>query len=679
MNRKRRRAVAKVRRRGAPAAGGSRAADARLREAVAHLQAGRLAEAEPIYVDILAGDAEHVVALRHYGVIHIRRGDPRRAAELIGKAIALRPDYAEAHDNMGVALKAQGELEAAVAAHRRALALKPDFARARNNLGNALKNQGKLDDTVAEYRTALELKPDYAEALNNLGNALSAQRKPAEAVAILRKLVALNPDVAGPYNNLGNALKAQGRLSDAVAAYRKALALDPDFAEAHNNLGYTFEDQGRLGEAVAAFRKALEIKPGMAAVHSNLIFCMNYDGTPTQADIWAETLAWNAVHAAPFDGSDRSHANDPNPDRRLRVGYVSPDFCEHSVGHFLAPLIAAHDRRAFEAVCYAQVANPDQMTTWFRGRADAWRSIVGLPDSAVADIIRVDGIDILVDVAGHTANNRLLMFAVRPAPVQVTWLGYPNTTGVAAIDYRLTDAIADPVATDDSLHSETMVRLANGFLCYAPSANAPDVGRSPAQAAGHVTFGSFNKLAKVTPEVVGTWAEVLDAVANSRMLIKNRTLADKATRQRYLQLFGARGIDPGRIELLPWIASNAGHLGAYHRVDIGLDTFPYNGTTTTCEALWMGVPVVTLAGDRHAGRVGASLLARIGHPEFVAETEVAYVAQAVRLAGDLEKLALLRSELRDRVRQSPLCRQGAFAREIEGAYREMWRRFCADA
>ena len=297
-------------------------------------------------------------------------------------------------------------------------------------------------------------------------------------------------------------------------------------------------------------------------------------------------------------------------------------------------------------------------------------------DTAVAQRIRDDGIDILVDLAGHTAGNRLVVFTERPAPVQMTWLGYPNTTGLSAMDYRLTDAVADPQGIDDTLHSETLLCLPNGFLCFAPEPDAPEIGPLPALANGHVTFGSFNNLAKVTPEVMETWAAILHRVPRSRLLMKAGSLADEETRKRYLEILVALGIDAGRVELLSWIASNSGPLGAYGRVDIGLDPFPYNGTTTTCEALWMGVPVVTLRGDRHSGRVGASILTRVGLADLVAETRSGTVETAVRLADDLDRLSVLREDLRDRMRDSPLSDAAAFAHDFETIYREAGRRGC---
>ena len=640
---------------------------------------GKLKAAVAAHRKALEFKPDYAEAHNNLGVALKNQDKLEAAVAAHRKALEFKPDDAEAHNNLGAALKKQGKLEAAVAAYRKALAFKPDYAEAHNNLGVALKSQGKLDAAAAACHRALALRPNYAKAHNNLGILLADLGRLEEAAASCRKALAIKPDYVKAHSNLGVVLVGQGRLQEAVTAYRKAVELKPDFAEARNNLGLVLKDQGRLEEAVAALRNTLELKPDYAEAHSNLIFVMNYDPRFSQKDICAESRRWDENHAAPRGGRQRAYANSRNPDRRLRVGYVSPGFREHAVSYFSEPLIAAHDRRSFEVFCYAQVMTPDDKTSRFRDLADSWRSTVGATDAAVAERIREDGIDILVDLSGHTGNSRLLVFAERPAPVQVTWLGHPNTTGLSAMDYRLTDEIADPEGAADTLYTETLVRLPNGFLCFAPAANAPEIGELPALTNGHVTFGSFNNLPKVAPEVVETWARILELVPGSRLLIKTRPLADGQTRNRYLELFVARGIEGGRIELCSWIASRSGHLGAYNRIDNGLDPFPYNGTTTTCEALWMGIPVVTLRGYRHSSRVGASILTRVALKELIAETKDAYVEKAVSLANAPDRLSELHKDLRNLMQGSPLCDSGAFTRDVEAAYREMWRRWCNTA
>lgn len=714
MNRKQRRRAAKTQGRGKPRGRGSESSDRKLQEAVGHHQAGRLAEATQSYREILSREPDNAVALHFLGVIRRQEGDAGQAIDLIGKAIALQPGYAEAHNNLGTALNDQGRLEEAAAAHRRALELKPDYAQAHYNLGNALRVQGKLEEAAAAYCAALALRPDDVQAYGNLGRALRDLGKLDEAAAACRKAVALRPNVAETHNNLGtllwdqgeieeavasyraalalkpdyahahsnlgNALRVQGKLEETVAAYHAALALQPDIAEVHSNLGIALRDQGRLDESVAACRRALELQPDFAAAHSNLLFTMNYDAHCTAEEIFAESRAWDARHAAPRATRIRPLHNPPDPERRLRVGYVSPDLRTHSVSYFAEPLLANHDSNHVEVFCYAEVARPDETTLRFQALADGWRSTVGLTDAEVAARIRADSIDILVDLAGHTGNNRLLAFAERPAPVQVSWLGYPNTTGMTEMDYRLTDAIADPEGAADARHSETLLRLPDGFLCFqAPTlvpTESPDVAPVPAIASGHVTFGSFNNLPKTGPQVVEVWAQVLRDVPGSRLLMKSGQLRDENQCEKFRETFAAFGIAGERIEFMPKIPALSDHLAAYGRVDIALDPFPYNGTTTTCEAAWMGVPTIALRGARHAARVGASILTQLGLTELIAETTESYVEIAASLARDLDRLANLRSDLRPRLQASPLCDAQGFCRNMERAYRDMWRRWC---
>ena len=637
---------------------------------------GKLEEAVAAYHEALTLKPDFAVAHNNLGNALYDQGDLEAAVAAYGKAQRLKPDYAQAQSNLGNALRDQGKLDLAVAACHASLALQPDCTEAHSNLGNALRDQGKLEEAVTAYHDALALKPDFAEAHNNLGNALRDQGKLEESVAAYHAALALKPDFAEAHNNLGAVYRSQGLPAAAAAACRRAVRLKPDFAEAHCNLGNVLRDQGKLEEAVAACRAALALKPDFAEAHSNLIFTMNYDARVTPEEIFAESRDWNLHHAAPRAEPIRARHIPPDPERRLRIGYVSPDLRSHSVSYFVEPLLASHDRDAVEVFCYAEVTQPDRVTARLRNLADGWRSTVGLTDAEVAERIREDRIDILIDLAGHTANNRLQVFARRPAPVQVSWCGYPNTTGMTAIDYRLTDAHADPHGDADALHSETLVRLPDCFLCYAPPHDAPEAAPPPHAGSGHITFGSFNNLTKLRPGTIAVWAQILERVPGSRLIVKSKPLVDEKTRRRNLELFAAAGISAERLELVPWIPSQAGHLGAYSRIDIALDTFPYNGTTTTCEALWMGVPVIALRGRRHAARVGLSLLAAVGMPEFAVQSTQAYVEAAVGLANDLDRLTALRGDLRERLRASPLCDAGAFTRHVETAYRDMWRTWC---
>ena len=593
------------------------------------------------------------------------------------KALNIIPDYSEVQSNLGLALQELGQLDAAVESYNKAIAINPDLAEAHYNLGNTLQELGSFDEAVASYHRAIFIKPDYVEAHYNLGNALKELRQLKAAVASYNKALAIKPNYAEVHSNLGNALKDLNQLDDAVISYQNALEIKPSYTETHSNLGTAFQAQGKLNEAVASYYNALTIKPDYAEVHSNLLFCMNNSELYSQKDIYAESCLWEAAHGLSDAALRIEHPHhDCSPERRLRIGYISPDFRKHSVSYFVLSLIASHDRNQFEVFCYSQVPNPDNKTQHLRNLSDCWRSIVGMTMNEIAECIRGDAIDILVDLTGHTANNLLQVFTKRPAPLQVTWLGYPNTTGLLAMNYRLIDAITDPVGPDDNLHSEQLVRLPNGFLCYTPDAEATPIKVPPVLPSGVVTFGSFNNLSKITLSTVSTWARILEATPKSRLLLKNASLADVETRRRYLALFVERGIDIERLEFLSHISSESAHLETYNRIDIGLDTFPYNGTTTTCEALWMGVPVICLRGDRHASRVGASILTRVGQPNLIAETIDDYVAVAGALAKDQARLTTLRQSLRPAMATSPLCDAQGFTRDVETAYKDMWRVWC---
>lgn len=525
-------------------------------------------------------------------------------------------------------------------------------------------------------RAIIGLRPDLHEAHFHLGTSLLLEGKYEEAAESFRKALRLQPNNPSILFQMGKAMHLQTQFDDALTYYRRALALAPAFAEVYDSVGSILKYRGDLDGAIDSYRRALHAKPDFDKAHSDLVFAMNYSPRYDAQAILHEHVRWGQAHRLPPVISP-AYAGDFAPDRRLRVGYVSPDFCKHSVAFFFEPLLAHHDRDQVEVTCYSDVAKPDEVTQRLQQKAARWRKILGMSDSQVAGQIRQDGIDILVDLTGHTANCRLLAFTARPAPIQVSYLGYPNTTGVPAIDYRLTDEWADPFGVTDAFHTEKLVRLPQGFLCYQPAGYAPPVAPLPALEKGHVTFGSFNNLAKITPQVVELWAAVLKAVPTSRLVVKNISLRDAPTRDRYLRMFTGQGIDPARLDLLPPVFSNEGHLELYGQVDIGLDSFPYNGTTTTCEAAWMGVPTITLAGSTHAGRVGVSLLSQLGLNELIAEAPQDYVRIAVEFASDLERLAALRAGLRERMAGSTLCDGSAFARQIESAYRDMWKAYCA--
>jgi protein O-GlcNAc transferase len=614
-----------------------------------------------------------VAELLAVGVGHHRAGRLPEAESCYRQVLAAQPDHADALHLMGIIAQQMGRHDVAVDLIRRAIVRNGNNPAYFCNLGDALRDLGNLADAVAACGHAIRMKPDFAEAHSNLGLALKGQGRLDEAVAACREATRINPALAEAHFNLGNALRDMGRLDEAVAACRQATRVNPGSAKAHCNLGTALSDQGSSDEAAAAYREAIRLKPDFAWASSGLAFCMNYAEHVSPAALFAAHRGWNERHGRPVP---HAYPNDRSVGRRLRVGYVSPDFRSHSVAHFLGPLLASHNPDRIEVFCYAEVSWPDASTERFKRRADHWVTTVGTSDEALAERIRNDGIDILVDLAGHTSKNRLPVFARKPAPVQVTWLGYPNTTGLDAIDYRLVDAVTDPDGEADAFASEALVRLPSGFLCYGARDEAPAPTTPPCLSSGFVTFGSFNNPAKLSATTLDVWAQVLARVPRARLLLKGKPFGDAATRALYLDRLAERGVAAERVELVGWLPDQA-HLALYDRIDIALDPFPYNGTTTTCEALWMGVPVVTLRGDRHAGRVGASLLTQVGVTDLITDSVEAYVMTAVALAGDPARLTDLRRSLRPRMTASPLCDAPGFARKVEDAYRAMWACWCA--
>lgn len=593
------------------------------------------------------------------------------------QALSLKPNFPEAHNNLGNALSAQRRLDQAIIHYEQALSLQPDFAEAHNNLGNALMALRELDRAVVHYKRALSVKPDFAEAHNSLGNALMAQRQLDQAVIHFERALSLKPEHVEAQNNLGVVRMAQVQIDQAVIHFERALSLRPHYVEAHMNLGNALSAQGQPQQAVIHYERALSLQPNYAPVHSNLLQALNYLSGQDPTAIYAAHRDFAQRHETAFSTQIATYANDRAPERRLRIGYVSSDFKQHSVGYFIEPVLAHHDRNDFEIFCYSNLIQEDKVTARLKSHVDHWRCIFGLSDAQAAEQIRTDRVDILIDLNGHTGYNRLLIFARRPAPIQIAWLGYPNTTGLSAMDYRFSDNFADPIGMTEHLHSEKLVRLPECFSCYQPPPESPEVSNLPALENQYVTFGSFNNLAKMNLEVLTVWAGILQAIPGSRLMLKNPGLGGVTVQQRIRETFVKLGVASEQLELLGRDSSEIIHLGRYRNIDIGLDPFPYNGATTTCEALWMGVPVITMAGKTHAGRVGVSQLSNLGLTELIGHTAQEYIAIAVRLAGDLGRLNQLRATLRARMVASPLTDAQRFTKNLEQAYKMMWRNWCA--
>lgn len=608
-----------------------------LQLALQHHQANHLQEAEQIYRQILEVEPNNSDALHLLGVIAYQVKNYDVAVDLISQAIQINDTAPNFYNSLGNALSDQGKLEEALACYRQVLALDPNFAEAYRNLGVVFKNQGLLDEALEHYQRAIDLQPDLVDA----------------------------------HISLGVVFLEQGLLTKAIESCEQALVLNPDAVEPLNNLANALKEGGRIGEAIEHYRAILKNHP-VAQIHSNLLTTLNYAVDYEASWIFSEHQQFNEQYALPvaaqaFYQQSRSVARDG----RLKIGYVSPDLRDHPVAYFIEPILAHHDHEQFEIFCYYSYPQIDKVTRHFQQYVDHWFDCAALSNGKLADQISLDQIDILVDLTGHTAKNRLLMLAMRPAPVQVTYLGYPCTTGLTMIDYRITDGYMDPVDGLESLNSETPVRMQGSYFCYSPIENSPPVSELPAIEQGYVTFGSFNNYCKLNPVLFALWALILGAVPDSKLLIKAKSLVDQATREALLAQFAELGIAAERLIVSEYTQSPQ-HLMSYHEVDIALDSFPFTGGTTTFEALWMGVPVVTLVGERHVSRQGLSILSVLGLTDLIADTPEAYVDRAVKLARDIQALQQLRGGMREKMQSSPLMDGVSFTRDLEARYREMW-------
>lgn len=746
-------------------------------EAFRHHQAGRLADAERLYRQIIAIDARHADSLHLLGVLATQTGRPDAGVDLIGRAIRVRNDVHFYHCNLGNALRACGKLDEAEARYKRAIALKPDYAEAHNNLGSLLKVKGKIELAVTHLQRALALNADYADAHNNLGQALQLQGRPDEAIACFQRATALKPDLVQAHTNLGrvladqgkldqavvaferaaslapdvaeaqadlaNVLRALGRLDEAAARYERAVTLRPDYAEAHNNLGSTFQDQGRAGDAATCYERALAAKPTLAQAHYNLGTLRKYEGrldaaarcfeqalahdpqhVPALCDLAAIRMAFGdfpgarqlyerAIAARPQEPSAfrylvASLLYDPelsadavfaahrrfgasvtpqpraepvmfagrrDPDRKLRVGWLSADMHDHPVMRNLLPIFGHRDRARFDDIFYAEPARPNDIQSSLRQTAAGWRPTAGMSDAQVAEQIRADNIDILMLLAGHFDRNRPQIAAFRPAPLQVSIFD-PATSGLAAMDYIAVDSVMVPARRTEQF-TERPLRLPNIYLHPRPT-NAPDPTPPPVLASGRITFGCFNNPTKLNDRVLELWAQVLGRVPNSRLILRYFNQFQSPTlRDRVARIMAGSGIDPSRLDMGGTHAPVSGHLAQYAEVDVALDPFPFTGSTTTFEALWMGVPVVSLIGRSVVSRWTFAMLHQVRLDDLAAATPDEYVNIAARLAATPEYLARLRAELRAKVAGSPLCDARRMTRHLERAQRAIWRRWCA--
>ncbi|KAL0817265.1 hypothetical protein Bca101_073709 [Brassica carinata] len=688
--------------------------------------AGNTQEGIQKYYEALKIDPHYAPAYYNLGVVYSEMMQYDSALGCYEKAALERPMYAEAYCNMGVIYKNRGDLEMAITCYERCLAVSPNFEIAKNNmaialtdLGTKVKLEGDVSQGVAYYKKALYYNWHYADAMYNLGVAYGEMLKFDMAIVFYELAFHFNPHCAEACNNLGVLYKDRDNLDKAVECYQMALSIKPNFAQSLNNLGVVYTVQGKMDAAASMIEKAILANPTYAEAFNNLGVLYRDAGNITAAiDAYEECLkidpdsrnagqnrllAMNYINEGLDDKLYEAHRdwgwrftrlhpqytswdNLKDPERPITIGYISPDFFTHSVSYFIEAPLTHHDYTKYKVVVYSGVVKEDAKTFRFRDKVlkkgGVWKDIYGIDEKKIASMVREDKIDILVELTGHTANNKLGTMACRPAPLQVTWIGYPNTTGLPTVDYRITDSLADPPDTKQKyvlVHNrkvEELVRLPECFLCYTPSPEAGPVCPTPALSNGFVTFGSFNNLAKITPKVLQVWARILCAVPNSRLVVKCKPFCCDSIRQRFLTTLEQLGLESKRVDLLPLILFNHDHMQAYSLMDISLDTFPYAGTTTTCESLYMGVPCVTMAGSVHAHNVGVSLLSKVGLGHLVAKNEDECVQLSVDLASDITALSKLRMSLRDLMAGSPVCNGPSFAVALESAYRSMWRKYC---
>ncbi len=628
----------------------------------------------------------NAVYLSNLGELLRSRGRLSEAGEVLRRAVAFDPISANAWHNLGLTLREAGQTQEAAEASQRAVQLDQAWPEPRKVLVNLLIDARRFEEALPHALFVANRLVNDAEAYRILGRVLTELAMLEDAESAYLRAVHYDPTSGVNLNELGAVQLKLIKTREAGEAFRRAIEVDPTFDWPYNNYAGVLKDTGRIDEAFDYFHRGLELNPAMYAVRSNMLLATHYSTTLEQDRIAAEHRRWEVAFRqtypryapTPFVEHDRT------PDRVLRVGYISADLRAHSVADFLEALWEQHAsprsmaaRSAIgvpqlELYAYADIRFPDSVTESLKRNVDVWRDIVCKSSEDVAAMIRRDRIDILIDLAGHSAHNHMPVFAMKPAPIQLTWLGYPDTTGLSTIDYRFTDAWADPPGTTEQYFTEKLYRLPNGFLCYHPTVDCPEVGPLPCDTASTITLGCFNSFAKLNLPLIKLWKRLLDELPEATLLLKATVLGEGYAREVMSNYFEQAGLDERRVRLLGVERNFYDHMTRYHHVDIGLDTFPYHGTTTTCEALWMGIPVVTLAGRVHASRVGVSVLSNAGFPELIAETPEEYIQKVVDLANNRDRLRRLRANLRPSLAKSPLLDAPRFARDFEAALREIW-------
>lgn len=637
-----------------------------------YTQLGRFADAAVIYRQMLAASPTDSIAHYNLGVMLKEQNLVQEAQNCFQKAVQLKPDFTESYANLGLTFQDQGKFREAEASYRRSLECNLKYTHALTNLAHLLHANGRNAEAEENYRKAIECEPNNPEHLCNLGKNLFAQQRYSESESCFQQALALDPKFVDALHEYGKLLMFVNRLEAARNCFENAIRMKPDNAIAYNLLGDLLSTQGKAPEAITLYSRALEYKPGFSIAYSGMLFNLNYHPDLSAEEIYTAYQEYERRFIATYYQEQRPHTNSKISDRRLKIGYVSPDLRRHPMQHFLEPLLAHHDKRQFEIFAYPELLTEDAVSARYRNYVDHWVPTKALSNEALSEKIRADGIDILVDLAGHTGDNRLQVFARKPAPVSLSWLGYGYTTGMSAVDYFLTDATCAPEGSD-AIFAEQVWRVDTPVFAYRPADGMGVMNTLPALNNGYVTLGTLSRAVRINHKVIRTWAKILQRLENAKLVIDSANFRDAAIRASFEDKFAALGIERSRL----LIGAHSPPWDVLRGLDIGLDCFPHNSGTTLFETLYMGVPFVTLADRPSVGRLGSSILQGLGRAEWIATDEDDYVNKVVSLASDLDNLNTIRLTQRTQMQNSPLMDEVALTRKIEAAYRSMWQRWCS--
>ncbi|HVT87516.1 MAG TPA: tetratricopeptide repeat protein [Tepidisphaeraceae bacterium] len=643
-----------------------------LQQAINLHSAGRLVEAEQIYHSILVRHPDEPNCLHMIGVLLLQQGDLVAAEPFIKRSLELVPIMPDWHNDYAVLLYATGHFDLAEKHLRRAVQLNPLFAEAHYNLGKCLYRKGQPAIAIEHWRQVVLTQPTNVDVLVKIGGASIKLHKLEEAMGYFQQALNINPKHLAATINAARILFHFNRLDEATNLYHQAVEADPQNVEVLTNLGICLLEQGDFAKAIDCYRKALSIQPKRAEVRSNLLLAMHYDPAVHRAELFEEHLEYARIHEAPILAFRFKHQNSTDSNRPIKIAYVSGDFRRHAVASFIEPILRHHDRSKFIVSCYSANEFNDQTTSRLRSYTERWHEVADLNEEQLAQIIHANCEDIVIDLSAHTGRGRLPALARKPAPIQINYLGYLNTTGLNAMDYRVSDEIADPQPNADDFHTEKLLRLPC-FFCYQPPDESPPVGPLPALMAGHVTFGSMNQCAKFNPRVLDLWTDLLKAVPSSRLVLAVNAPGESV--RRLFREFERRGIEASRLTIHPR-RQYGEYLAIYNAIDIALDPFPFSGHTTSCDALWMGVPVVTWPGDTYASRTCTSVLTHLKLNQFIATDASDYLDIATQWAANLQSLGELRASLRGQMQGSVITDAAAFTNSLEQAYRRIWLSWC---